>query len=156
MLNMDKEVLNSNDNDNNNNIFTRRWRTSSLISLKSKCIDEDDDSEYYDTDESENTSENTSGCTNEYTRECKELFIDNLECVNKCNCLELVIVDDNYNDYEIINESRCIPIKNRYRKQTWYEYFRKLYMVSVILIVSIIVYFYYSYGNRKDNVANKL
>ena len=162
---MDQKVLNSNDNN-----ITRKRRTSSLISLRSEsiddecideciedvdecideCIDEDVD------DESLTTLESTSEHTIEHTIECKELFIDNLEGVNKCNCSEIVIVDDDYTDYEIINESRCIPIKNRYRKQTWYEYFRKLYMVSVILMISIIVYFYYSYGNRKDNVVNKL
>lgn len=162
---MDQKVLNSNDNN-----ITRKRRTSSLISLRSEsiddecideciedvdecideCIDEDVD------DESLTTLESTSEHTIEHTIECKELFIDNLERVNKCNCSEIVIVDDDYTDYEIINESRCIPIKNRYRKQTWYEYFRKLYMVSVILMISIIVYFYYSYGNRKDNVVNKL
>lgn len=86
----------------------------------------------------------------------EELFCDNLECVDKCHCPEIDIVDDDYTDYEIINESRCIPIKNRYRKQTWYEYFRKLYMVSVILIISIVVYFYYSYSKRKDNITSKL
>lgn len=86
----------------------------------------------------------------------EELFCDNLECVDKCHCPEIDIVDDDYTEYEIINESKCIPIKNRYRKQTWYEYFRKLYMVTVILIISIVVYFYYSYGNRKDNITSKL
>jgi hypothetical protein len=170
---MDKEVLNSNDN-NNIIVIKRRRRTSSLISLRSEsiddecideciedvddCIDEciDECVEYESLTTSENTLENTIEHKIEHTSECRELFIDNLERVNKCNCSEIVIVDDDYTDYEIINESRCIPIKNRYRKQTWYEYFRKLYMVSVILMISIIVYFYYSYGNRKDNVVNKL
>ena len=137
---MDKDVLNSesdtesdSESDSESKItgYITRRRTSYVLSLKSEG-------------------------TIEHTSECKESFIDNLECINKCNCSEIVIVEDDYTDYEIINESRCIPIKNRYRKQTWYEYFRKLYMVSVILIISIIVYFYYSYGNRKDNVVNKL
>jgi hypothetical protein len=158
---MDKEVLNPNDN-NNIIIIKRRRRTSSLISLRSESIDDDVDECIEDVDEcvslttSENTLENTIEHKIEHTSECRELFIDNLERVNKCNCSEIVIVDDDYTDYEIINESICIPIKNRYRKQTWYEYFRKLYMVSVILMISIIVYFYYSYGNRKDNVVNKM
>lgn len=135
---MGGKILNSNENN-----ITRRLKTF----LKSECIDDNDndnDNEYIDESLSEHMSE------------CKELFIDNFEYINKCNCLEVVIVDDDYTDYEIIDESRCTPIKNRYRKQTWYEYFRKIYMVSVILMISIIIYFYYSYGNRKDNVENKL
>lgn len=87
--------------------------------------------------------------------EGEELFIDNLECVEPCDCPDIDVVEDD-SDYEIINESKCIPIKNRYRKQTWYEYFRKLYMVTVILIISIVVYFYYSYSRRKENIVSKL
>lgn len=81
-----------------------------------------------------------------------ELFNDNIEYVNKLSDLNIV---DDYLDYEIINESKCVPIKNRYRKQTWYEYFRKIYMVTLILIMSIVIYFYYSYGKRKDNIVSK-
>jgi hypothetical protein len=87
--------------------------------------------------------------------ESEELFIDNLECVESCDCPDIDFVEDE-SDYEIINESKCVPIKNRYRKQTWYEYFRKVYMVTVILIISIVVYFYYSYSRRKENIVSKL
>lgn len=85
----------------------------------------------------------------------EELFVDNLECIEPHHCPDIDVVEDR-SDYEIINESKCIPIKNRYRKQTWYEYFRKLYMVTVILIISIVVYFYYSYSRRKENIVSKL
>lgn len=81
-----------------------------------------------------------------------ELFNDNIEYVNNLSDLNIV---DYCLDYEIINESKCVPIKNRYRKQTWYEYFRKIYMVTLILIMSIVIYFYYSYGKRKDNIVSK-
>lgn len=85
----------------------------------------------------------------------EELFVDNLECIEPCDCPDIDVVEA-CSDYEIINESKCIPIKNRYRRQTWYEYFRKLYMVTVILIISIVVYFYYSYSRRKENIVSKL
>lgn len=145
-----------------------RKRTPSTISLKSESIDEEN---YYgDIDNSSVSSlfSESSGAESkldelfrdhsddEIDSEIKELFRDNLECVNECNCPDIDIVDNDYTDYEIINESKCIPIKNRYRKQTWYEYFRKLYMVTVILIISIVVYFYYSYSKRKDNIVSKL
>jgi hypothetical protein len=117
-------------------------------------IDTEDVSTKID-DKSINTTSSIFTQSTEESIEYKELFKDNLECVDGCNCIDLDIIDD-YTDYEIINESNCIPIKNRYRKQTWYEYFRKLYMVTVILIVSIVIYFYYSYSNRRENVISKL
>lgn len=96
--------------------------------------------------ENENVNENESVCG-------EESFKQNMECIDNCDCCDIDIIDNNC-DYEIINESVCKPIKNRYRKQTWYEYFRKLYMVSVILIISIVVYFYYSY--KKSDIIEKL
>jgi hypothetical protein len=143
---MDNEDLsNSYKSSITTSVIRKRIRTSSTNSLKSESMYEDSDDEFIDDIE-----------VDELINEAPELFVDNLECVDKCDCLEIDIVDNDYTDYEIINESICIPIKNRYRKQTWYEYFRKLYMVTVILIISIVVYFYYSYGNRKDNITTKL
>jgi hypothetical protein len=111
--------------------------------------DTDDTDNTDDTDDTDDTSDI------EIEDEGEELFVDNLECVEPCDCPDIYFVEDN-SDYEIINESKCIPIKNRYRRQTWYEYFRKLYMVTVILIISIVVYFYYSYSRRKENIVSKL
>lgn len=48
------------------------------------------------------------------------------------------------NEYEIINNS--LSEKNNHRKKaTWSTYFKKIYMVSIILTISIVVYVYYIY-----------
>lgn len=87
-------------------------------------------------------------------------FEENLEFIDEITTEDDLYVIDNYSDtlstYEIVNDSGVKPIKNRYRKQTWLEYFRKLYMVSVILIISIVIYFYYYYSKRKENITSKL
>jgi hypothetical protein len=46
-------------------------------------------------------------------------------------------------DFEIINSSLPERIHPRKIKQTWSGYFRKKYMSSIILSISIIIYFYY-------------
>ena len=91
-------------------------------------------------------------------------FEENLEFIDDVTTEDDLYIIDNYSDsdsdivstYEVVNDSGVKPIKNRYRKQTWLEYFRKLYMVSVILIISIVIYFYYYYSKRKDNITSKL
>lgn len=73
----------------------------------------------------------------------------NMECID-----EIEDIIDTISEFEVVDHSSPVLINNRYRRQTWYEYFRKLYMISVILIVSIVVYFYYSY--RRSDVVDKL
>jgi hypothetical protein len=55
-------------------------------------------------------------------------------------------------EYEIINSSDSPPINFRKMKLTWNEYFKKLYNISLIIVISTIVYFYYIYG--KTNTTN--
>lgn len=133
-------------------------KTDTDTNTDNNSIDIEPYSYQYSADEESADEESTEeeSIEEESIEDTKELFKDNLECIDGCNCMDLDIVEDDYMDYEIINESKCVPIKNRYRKQTWYEYFRKLYMVSVILIISIVVYFYYSYSKRRENVVSKL
>ena len=92
----------------------------------------------------------------------EKAFEDNLEFIDDVTTEDDLYVIDSYTDidlvstYDIIDDASFKPINNRYRKQTWSEYFRKLYMVSVILIISIVVYFYYYYSKRKENITSKL
>ena len=53
----------------------------------------------------------------------------------------------NFIDFEIIDECDDFDFSfnKRYRTITWKEYFRKLYSSYLILIISIIIYFYYCY-----------
>lgn len=51
------------------------------------------------------------------------------------------------NKYEIINTIPDVHLSSKKSKQTWKEYFRKLYIISIILSASIILYFYY-YGKE--------
>ena len=97
---------------------------------------------------SEFQSESTTESISDISSENSELFKDNMDCIDGYKD------DDIQSSYEIINESKCIPIKNRYRKQTWYEYFRKVYMVSMILIISTVIYIYYVY--KQTDKLNKL
>jgi len=57
--------------------------------------------------------------------------------------MELVVYNES--EYEIINNSFPEIIHPRKMKRTWSQYFRKKYTVSVILSVSIVIYFYYIY-----------
>ena len=88
---------------------------------------------------------------NENENENESRFDENLEYVEFKPFQENT---DSISEFEIINESKFKVINNRYRKQTWPEYFRKLYMVSVILIISIVIYFYYTY--KKSDILSKL
>jgi len=81
--------------------------------------------------------------------------VNDIEYIDSYTDVDIDIIH-NYSDYEIINESKCIPIKNRYRKQTWKEYFRKLYTVTIILLISISIYVYYSYTRKQHDIISKL
>ena len=83
------------------------------------------------------------------------VYIDTLDVTLNMECIdEIEDIIDTISEFEVVDHSSPVLINNRYRRQTWYEYFRKLYMISVILIVSIVVYFYYSY--RRSDVVDKL
>ena len=58
-----------------------------------------------------------------------------------------------YKEYEIINASKPQPINFRNIKLTWNEYFKKIYNISLIILVSAIIYIYYIY--TKTNKQNK-
>jgi len=60
-------------------------------------------------------------------------------------------------EYEIIDNSDPPPINFRKMKLTWNEYFKKLYNISLIILISTIIYFYYVYGkkNTTDNELSK-
>ena len=91
---------------------------------------------------------------NEETEETEEgeyRLSSNMECVDEIEDIDII---DTISEFEVIDHSSPVLINNRYRRQTWYEYFRKLYMVSVILIISLVIYFYYSY--RRSDVVDKL
>ena len=83
------------------------------------------------------------------------LFEDNMDYIEQKDCLDIDIINYDELDFEIINESKFTPIKNRYRKISWKEYFKKVYNVSIILIISIIIYIYYS-CIRKSDIISKL
>lgn len=60
------------------------------------------------------------------------------------------------NTPEIINSSDLEPINCRQSKLTWKQYFRKKYMTTLILTISITAYVYYLYkplrkANSKSN-----
>lgn len=55
-------------------------------------------------------------------------------------------------EYEIIDSSDSPPINFRKIKLTWNEYFKKLYNISLIILISTVIYFYYVYG--KTNTQN--
>lgn len=61
--------------------------------------------------------------------------------------MELIIhgKNEHESEYEIINNSFPEIINPRKIRKTWCQYFRKKYTVSVILSVSIVIYFYYIY-----------
>jgi hypothetical protein len=61
-------------------------------------------------------------------------------------------------EYEIIDSSDSPPINFRKMKLTWNEYFKKLYNISLILLISTILYFYYVYGktNTQNNELSKI
>jgi len=71
-------------------------------------------------------------------------YIENMDIIDKYD--DAYVIDE-LSEFEIIDEYNYI-INNRYRKQTWYAYFRKLYVISIILIASIIFYVYYAYKNN--------
>lgn len=121
-----------------------------------KEIDESEGEVYIDRDEEVSITDTYS--QDEYLVGEKH-FEDNLDFIDEVTTDDLYIIDecdDVSSMYEIIDESSFKPINNRYRKQTWSEYFRKLYMVTVILFISIVIYFYYYYSKRKQNVVSKL
>jgi hypothetical protein len=59
-------------------------------------------------------------------------------------------------EYEIIDSSDSPPINFRKMKLTWNEYFKKLYNISLILLISTIIYFYYVYGKTNTPNNNEL
>ena len=113
----------------------------------------------YDGDQSESESESESDCEGEsdsyinlefsieselYEPGINKCYIENMDIIDKYD--DAYVIDE-LSEFEIIDEYNCI-INNRYRKQTWFAYFRKLYVVSIILIASIIFYVYYTYKNN--------
>lgn len=76
--------------------------------------------------------------------ECKE---ENLQLTENLNSeFELNL------NYEIIDRSDPAPINYRKIRLTWGEYFKKLYNVSLIILISFVIYFYYIYG--KTNMSS--
>jgi len=59
----------------------------------------------------------------------------------------------NFN-YEIIDRSDPIPINYREIRLTWGKYFKKLYNISLIILISFVIYFYYIYG--KNNTQDEI
>lgn len=57
-------------------------------------------------------------------------------------------------EYEIIDSSDSPPINFRKMKLTWNEYIKKLYNISLIILITTVIYFYYVYG--KTNNSNEL
>lgn len=57
-------------------------------------------------------------------------------------------------EYEIIDSSDSPPINFRKIKLTWNEYFKKLYNISLIILISTVIYFYYVYGKTNSNSSN--
>lgn len=89
------------------------------------------------------------------------------ECIKSCS--EVILFDkraaDNifigsklhyytfdFREYEIINTSNSTPINFRKIKLSWNEYFKKLYNITLIMLISTIIYIYYVY--RKTNNTN--
>lgn len=62
---------------------------------------------------------------------------------------EFELIDDNY---EIIDRSDPAPINYRKIRLTWGEYFKKLYNISLIILISFVIYFYYIYGKTNTSV----
>jgi len=54
-------------------------------------------------------------------------------------------------EYEIIDSSDTPPINFRKMKLTWNEYFKKLYNITLIILISTIIYFYYVYSKTNSN-----
>lgn len=59
--------------------------------------------------------------------------------MDKLNILDI-------NSYDIIDTSNPTPVNLRNIKLTWMEYFNKLYNISLIMLISFVIYFYYVYG----------
>lgn len=59
--------------------------------------------------------------------------------MDKLNILDI-------NSYDIIDTSNPTPVNFRNVKLTWTEYFNKLYNISLIMLISFVIYFYYVYG----------
>lgn len=59
-------------------------------------------------------------------------------------------------EYEIIDNSDSPPINFRKIKLTWNEYFKKLYNISLIILISTVIYFYYVYGKTNNSNSNEL
>ena len=64
------------------------------------------------------------------------------------------LINNDYNifdiqEYEIIDSSNPIPINFRKIKLTWNEYFKKLYNITLIILISTVIYFYYVYGKNE-------
>lgn len=61
-------------------------------------------------------------------------------------------------EYEIIDSSDSPPINFRKMKLTWNEYFKKIYNITLIILISTVIYFYYVYGktNTTDNELSKI
>lgn len=59
-------------------------------------------------------------------------------------------------EYDIINTSIYEPVNIRKSKLTWNEYFNKLYNITLIILISTVIYFYYVYGKttKKTNQDN--
>lgn len=62
----------------------------------------------------------------------------------------------NINEYEIIDNSDSPPINFRKVKLTWNEYLKKTYNITLIILISTIIYFYYIYGKSNDNELSKI
>lgn len=61
-------------------------------------------------------------------------------------------------EYEIIDSSDSPPINFRKMKLTWNEYFKKLYNISLIILISTVIYFYYVYSKTytQNNEVSKI
>lgn len=67
--------------------------------------------------------------------------------------IELQYYTFDFREYEVIDTSNSIPINFRKIKLSWNEYFKKLYNITLIMLISTIIYIYY-YVYRKTNNTN--